>query len=280
MSTKKQTKKYSTYNALNYHPFALSALHYGVRILAVIEIPLTVLKTKAEYKRPPSEAEYYCLSVARTLSSVLTICQQLEHSVLYFSSFSPTPKMKKAGIVRQSHLLYCIENYIVRTQSMYDRLLRLVDRVYELYNPSHMISHELIISNSHVRHSSIPNKLKALRRIIKGYYRDRNMIIHEQQFLEDDLRELEAYTILSTSEGPFKGQEDLIEEVNYISKQLVKNKTKEFSKVNHDSFVILGDIFNNLKKKYEYKRDILEAVHGKSELAEIPKIVRYKKTVR
>ncbi len=274
MSTKKQINEYSTYENLSEHPFSSLALQYGVRIAAVIEKPLSVLKTEAEYKRPPSKSEYYCLSVARTLAHVLTICQQLEHSVLYFSSFSPTQKMKKVGITRQSHLLYCIENYIIRTQSMYDRLLILIDRVFELYNPSHMISHELILSNSHVRHSSIPNKLKALRKVIKHYYRDRNLIIHEQQFLEDEIRELEFYTVLTTSEGSLKGQQDLIDEVKYLAIQVVKNKTNEFSKVNRDSFVVLGNIFNHLKKEYVYKRDVLEAVHGKSELAEIPKIVR------
>ncbi len=279
MSTKKQIEEYSTYNALSYHPFASSALHYGVRIAAVIEKPLSVLKTKAEFKRTPSKAEYYCISVARTLSHVLTICQQLEHSVLYFSSFSPTQKMKQAGITRQSHLLFCIENYIIRTQSMYDRLLRLVDRVFELYNPSHMISHGLIMSNLHVEHSSIPNKLQKLRKVIKDYYHDRNIIIHEQQFLEDELRELEACTFLSTSKGPLKEKRWLIERVNRLARQIIKNKTKEFSKVNHDSFIIIGDIFNHLNKEYEYKRGILEAIHGKSELAEIPTIVRYK-TVR
>jgi len=268
MSAKKQTKEYSTYSALSRHPFASSALHYGARILGAIEEPLSIIKTRGEYKRRPSKAEYYCISVGRTLAHVLTICQQLEHSVLYFSSFSPTQKMKKAGITRQRHLLYCIENYIVRSQSMYDRLLRLVDGVFEVYNPSHMISHQLIIDNLHIRDSSIPKKLKALRKVIKDYYRDRNMIIHERQFLEDDLRTLEMYSILLTSEGALKGQRGLIEEVNCLARQVVKNKTKEFSTVNHDSFVILGDIFNHLKKKYEYKREILEAVHGKSELAD------------
>ncbi len=273
MSTKKQTKEYTTSNALDNHPFASLALFYGVRILAVIENQDTVLKVKAEYKRTPSKAEYYCISVAKTLCHILRICQQLEHCVLYFSSFSPTQKMKEAITTRQSHLLYCIENYIIRTQSMYDRLLVLIDTVFELYNPSHRISHELIISNLHVQHSSIPGKLKALRKVIKGYYRDRNMIIHEQQFLEDNLRELEAYTHLSISEGPLKGKPLLIKKVNYIARQIVKNKTKEFSKVNHDSFIILGDIFNHLKKEYEYKRNVLETIHGKSELAEIPEIV-------
>lgn len=273
MSTKKQTKEYTTSNALDKHPFASLALLYGVRILKVIEKPHTVLKAKGEYKRDPSEAEYYCISVAKTLSHVLSICQQLEHSVLYFSSFSPSQKMKKASITRQSHLLYCIENYIIRTQSMYDRLLVLIDRVFELYNPSHRISHELIISNLHIQHSSIPSKLQVLRKVIKDYYHDRNMIIHEQGYLEDNLRELEAYTILSNSEGPLKGQPDLIEEIKYLAMQIIKNKTKEFAKVNHDSFVILGDIFNHLKKEYEYKRNILEAVHGKPKLAEIPEKV-------
>jgi hypothetical protein len=98
------------------------------------------------------------------------------------------------------------------------------------------------------------------------------MIIHEQQFLEDELRELEAYTLLSTSEGPLKGQQGLIENIKDLSRQIVKNKTKEFSRVNHDSFVILGDLFNHLNKEYESKRDTLESVHGKSELAEIPKM--------
>lgn len=273
MSTKKQTKEYATYNALSNHPFASLALLYGVQILKVIYKPRTLLKAKIEYKRTPSKAEYYCISVATTLSHVLAICEQLEHSVLYFSSFSPTQKMKNASITRQSHLLYCIENYIIRTQSMYDRLLVLIDRVFELYNPSHKISHELIISNLHIQHSSIPDKLKVLRKVIKDYSHDRNMIIHEQGYLEDNLRELEAYTILSNSEGSLKGQSDLIEEIKYLASLIIKNKTSEFSKVNHDVFIILGDIFNHLKNKYEYKRDILEAVHGKSELAEIPEIV-------
>ncbi len=269
MSNKKQNKGYSTYDALSNHPFVSSALYYGIRILAVIENSHSFLKAKGEYKRFPSKAEFYCISVANTLAHVLTICQQLEQSVFYFSSFSLTQKMKKIGITKQSYLLYCIENYIVRTQSMYDRLLRLIDRVFEVYNPSHMISHQLVISNSHIQNTSIPKKLEKLRKVIKPYYYDRNTIIHERQFLEDDIRELEFYTIL-TSEGPYKGEKDLIQEVRDLARQIVKNKTQEFSKVNQNSFIILGDIFNHLKKVYENKRDILEAVYGKSELAEIP----------
>jgi hypothetical protein len=202
------------------------------------------------------------------------MCQQLEHSVLYFSSFSPTAEMTKAGISKQSYLLYCIENYIVRTHSMYDRLLRHIDRVFEIFNPSHLISHELIISNLHVKHSSLPDLLKALRKVIKAYYYDRNVIIHEQQYLEDDLRLLEVITCVSSSHDPFTEHLKLANQARSLAKKIVCDKTKEFSKVNQSSFKIIGTIFDHLKIEYDFKRNVLESIHGKSELSEIPKVVR------
>ncbi len=276
MAKKSKFKKieYKSYDALSEHPFTASALHYGVRILGVIEEPLSVLKTEGEFKREPTKAEYYCISVAKTLAHLLGICQQLEHSVLYFSSFSPSVKMKKAGISKQSHLLYCIENYIVRTHSMYDRLLRHIDSVFEIYNPSHLISHEFIISNLHVKHSPVPPLLKSLRKVIKDYYRDRNMIIHEQQYIEDDLRMLEAITCISSSDDPFTENLDLDNWARNLAKKIVLHKTKEFSNVNQEAFKIIGSIFDHLQTEYDSKRSLLETVHGKSELIEIPTVVR------
>lgn len=276
MAKKSKSKKaeYISYDAISDHPFPTSALHYGVRILAVVEEPLSALKTQGEFKREPTKAEYYCISVAKTLAHLLGICSQLEHSVLYMSSFTPSAKMKKAGISKQSHLLYCIENYIIRTHTMYDRLLRHIDKVFEIYNPSHLISHEFIISNLHVKHSDIPAQLKSLRRVIKDYYRDRNMIIHEQQYLEDDLRMLEAITCLSSSDDPFTENLDLNNWAKLLAKKIVLDKTKEFLNVNQKAFKIIGNIFDLLQDEYESKRHLLEGVHGKSELAEIPTVVR------
>jgi hypothetical protein len=174
--------------------------------------------------------------------------------------------MKRSRITRQAHLLYCVENYIVRTQSLYDRLLKLIDAVFEIYNPTRRISHDLIVGNSHVRHSAIPDALKVLKKILDPYRHDRNTIVHERQFLEDDIRRLEAYTILLTSEGPLQGNVDLLEETKSLAKQVVRDKTKEFAKVNHDSFVAMGKLFDHLNKEYETKREILERLFGKAEL--------------
>ncbi len=259
-------KEYSTYDALSHHPFASSALQYSFRISAAIVQPGTVLKAEAKDKRPPSRAEYYSLMVGTTLAHVLSICQQLEQSILYFTSFSPTRKMERAGITRQAHLLYCVENYIIRTQSLYDRVLKLVDAVFEIYNPSRRISHELIVGNMHVRRSAVADALKAMKKVLDPYRYDRNAIVHERQFLEDDIRMLEALTLLLTSEGPVKEDPALVEETKFLARQVVKDKTREFSKVNHDSFAALSVMFDHLEKEYEVKRGILEGLFGKPEL--------------
>jgi hypothetical protein len=271
MNAKKKSlkKSYPTFNALSNHPFPSLAMHYAVRVAKVIEKPHSLFKAKPEYERMPSKAEHYCIAVGYTLAQTLSICRQLENSVLYFSSFSPTQKMKKAGVTKQSYLLYCIENYIIRTHSMYDRLLRLIDRVYELYNPANRISHELVVGNLHVQHSPIPKKLRALRKVVKKYYHDRNSIIHEHEFLEEDVRRLEGYTIILNSPGSaYEGSNDLKQEIRFLAKKIVRNKTAEFSQINHNSFVILGDIFNDLKIEYQSKREILENIYGEPELAE------------
>lgn len=177
------TNRSSTADALSEHRFVKTVFNDAMRVIAEIQIKGTVFKVQAEYSRPPTPAEFYCMSAGQALAPLLSFCKQMEHSVLYFSSFTPTPKMKSAGISRQSHLLHCIENYIIRTQGMYDRTLLLVDRIFGIYNPSHLITHELIISNLHVRHSSVPSLLQAIRKTIKDFYRDRNEIIHERGYL-------------------------------------------------------------------------------------------------
>lgn len=255
-------KKYSTVEGLAKHPFAQSVLHNGGRVAESLHAPGSLFKVDAAYSREPTQAEFYCVSTGNSLAQLLSVCQQLEHSILYLSSFSPTEKMKQSGISRQSHLLYCIENYIVRSQSVYDRVLRLVDKVFCLYNPSHLISRELVISNTHVKNSEVPPKLKSIRSVIKDYYRDRNEIIHESHYLEDDLRRLEGYTILSAEE-PFKNDKDIRLGIKHLTKQIVQDKTRTFSKVNNEAFMAISELFNALTNKYNDQLKILEAIYGR-----------------
>ncbi len=257
--------KYNSSDLLANHPFANLVLQNAVKITASIQAKGSAFKVNTKYNRDPTQAEFYYISTGTTLAHFLSTCQQLEHCVLYFSSFSPTVKMKGAGITKHSYLLYCIENYIIRTQSFYDRLLRFIDKVFCLYNPSHLISHELVISNTHVKHTKVPSRLKTLRKLIKGYYRDRNEIMHERQYLEDDLRRLEGYTILA-SDSPYKDDKYFKLEIKDMARQIIKGKTKEFTNVNKKIFIAIAELFETLKPIYDEQRNILEAIHGRIEV--------------
>lgn len=258
-------QNYNSSDLLAHHPFVQLVLLNAFKISASIQVKGSVFKVDAKYTRDPTEAEYYYIATGNTLAHFLSTCRQLEHCILYFSSFYSTAKMKRAGVSKHSYLLYCIENYIIRTQSFYDRLLRFIDKLFCLYNPSYLISHELIVSNTHIKHTEVPSSLKTIRKIIKAYYRDRNEIMHERQYLEDDLRRLEAYTILAT-DGPYKEDENFKLGIKDLVHQIIKGKTREFTKVNKDAFTAIAELFDKLEPLYDEKRNILEAIHGRIEV--------------
>ncbi len=159
---------HETYYSLSKHPFVDEVYKKGIAIKKEIEWP-NGFKVGVKGKRDPFEEEFYCLRLGFNLAHLLTVVKQMEDTVYYMSNFSPTDAMKKAGIDRSSHLLWSVENYIIRTQTVYDRLLILIDRLFNIQNQSNRISHESIVTNSHISRTEIPNALKPVKSAIKKY---------------------------------------------------------------------------------------------------------------
>lgn len=245
--------KYDIYDNLVKHPFVDDVLNKGIGITKEIEIHKG-FKVGAEYKRDPLEEEFYCLQVGHCLCHLLTVVQQMEHTILFMSNFSPTAKMKNAGVNRHTHLLWSVENYIIRTQSVYDRLLILVDRLFHIQNQPNRISHESIVTNTHISRTKIPEFLKPIKRSVKKYYHDRNTIVHQATYLEDELRRIEAYSLMS-SHPDFSEEvtEDIKYELKWSVKQYLKKRQREFSRINKNVCIALSDIFSIMHPLYSSK---------------------------
>lgn len=157
---KNTNSRHISFKLLVEHSFVKSVFDDCIKISKSLTEKGSLFKIKAKYKRNLKEVEWYCQAVASALAHLLNLCQQLEHSILYFSSFSPTERMKKAGISRATHLLYSVENYIIKTQSVYDRMLILINNVFDVGNQENTLTHELIVTNAHVKYKGLPNKLK------------------------------------------------------------------------------------------------------------------------
>jgi len=248
--------EYETYNDLVRHPFILSLL----KDAALISNEVTKNKGFSvvnEYKRLPTEKEFYCLQLGHCISHLLIVIQQMEHTVLYMGNFSPTDIMKNAGITRYTHLLWSVENYIVRTQTVYDRLLIVIDRLFNLHNSPSCISHEMIVTNSHIKRTKIPALLKPVKNSVKKYYHDRNTIIHQHSFLDDELNTIEAYSILSAAED--EGEKMGVSYKKALKqsvKDFLKTRKREFTRINKNVCTSMTPLLNEIKKTYakQYKK--------------------------
>lgn len=234
--------KHENYDALSKHPFVTEVFKKAMEINKEIAQP-SGFKAEANFSREPNEEEFYCLQVAYCLSHLLNVIQQMEHTIHYMGNFSPTKPMKNAGITRSSHLLWSVENYIIRSQSVYDRLLILVDRLFHIHNQPNRISHESVVTNLHIARTKIPKALKPVKSALKKYYYDRNTIVHEASYLDSDLRKIEAYTILSTGDEEETYKEHLKEDLKWDIREFLKKRKREFSRINSNVCLSTKNIF-------------------------------------
>ncbi|MBV1928133.1 MAG: hypothetical protein KUG81_01280 [Gammaproteobacteria bacterium] len=241
--------EFDTYYNLSRHPFVEIIHPKAVEIQKEVAEP-NGFKVEAKLKRDLMEEEFYVSSIGYQLSHLLTVVQQMEHTVLYMSNFSPTEFMKGAGINRATHLIWSVENYLLRTQTAYDRLLVLIDRVFHLHNQPNTISHESIVTNAHIKRTNLPAALKQVKKSITKYYRERNAIIHEVSYTDDELRRIEALAILAE----YEERSDIVtEEVKSAVRDYLKKKKGEYSRVNVNLCITLAIVFSALEPIYTKK---------------------------
>ncbi len=106
------------------HDFVKTSFSNAVEITEKLQTG-SIAKVEVEYVRELDEYEFYIIEVGHKLAHLLNLCEQLVHAVLFLSAFTPTKRMKEVGITRANHVQYNVENYLIRTQSFHDRVLKL-----------------------------------------------------------------------------------------------------------------------------------------------------------
>lgn len=246
------------YIQLQKHAFAQEAFKDAWPIHQETYVPETASKVDAPYKRSLYNNEFYIIRVGHALAHLLITCEQLSHLPLYLPSFAPSKKMVAAGVTRHSHILLCIENYIVRIRSLYERVLQLVNVVFRIYNPPDQVTHALIKNNLHVANSKLPGALQKLKKITDRYYEDRNKIIHRECFQEDDLRHIELLTI---SRDKFPGLEG---DLKFFSRVYVSEKGHEMQRSNSEVFGAISNIFDLLLNQYRKQKADDVKIYGET----------------
>ena len=134
------------------------------------------------------EFEYYIHNTGFYLNYFLKLCRQLEMGVEFLTNYKYN---NKSNFHRIDHLIYNIENYIIRYQSSLDRLLQLINCVFHLTIDEKNVSYSQVMSNIKVTRTTVPKVFTPIKSQIDKVSKSRNTIIHRHSYLEKDLRKLE-----------------------------------------------------------------------------------------
>lgn len=255
-----------TYDQLMNHAFTKAVLEAVRHVMKDEEDLRQRHGFKAEYI--PDEYEFYLWRVGNRLAILLSHCEQLFHAIFFISNFRQTPSMARAGINRAKHLRYSIESYIIRTQTLYDLVLKLIDAVFNLMNADSQCRHATIVHNMKVNMTKIPDALKPLRKKLTEFEQARHAVIHRGGYQDEDLYRLELYSELENSYR--RSGDDVPEEISFlpsarvqITQDLVMRRKSKYSRFNSRILELVADIFVILQDQFEKEKKRLRLITGR-----------------
>lgn len=131
-------------------------------------------------------ADIYMLNCGKALSAVdnSIISARLSLSLLSSSALNSIAESNRD---KAEFIQLWVENSIIRVQSIYDRALILVNRIFDLGLADESISHNTIVCNEHVKNKGIDALLKSVNKKCNEYRYIRNSVIHHGRYSEEAL---------------------------------------------------------------------------------------------
>ena len=199
-----------------------------------------------------SEHDHYIQQTVFYHSHLLTLCQQMENAIELLTNFD----YSKKKVSRIEHLIYNVENFIIRVKPLLDRVSQLINAVFHLGLQAKDVKSGLILRNIHLNNSKVGSLYKDLEKTLSVYSANRNSITHKHSYLDEELKMLEAYyedifwaNAVKDSGIPKDDMEGLRKKE--LTDCVIKIK-KKFNSTLHDFFdkltPLLDELFNHYTK--------------------------------
>lgn len=238
------------------HPFSKKILKDSMEIRK--KLYESHIKLDVTPKRLPNKLEFYKLDVGFHISQLFSWCQQLVNNVYFLRAKSPHSTLIKYKITSYDLLIYHIENYYIRIQSLYDRILNITNALFFLGNSPENINHKIIIENTFVKQAKLDADLKKTNKIIRDYLgAKRNRIIHQEGYQDQKIRDLEFYCLfldgINIPDEDVKAKKYIPLEVKAIASEITNEKIEEFTGFNDKIFLEMNNLFSKYEKIYDNK---------------------------
>jgi hypothetical protein len=219
----------------------------GVAVLR--ELDVNPMSVGMVLRRELDEHEFFLLRVSNAAADFLSMCEGLDRIPIYLKSVLRVKKLHKGEIGYEHLIAYHAENYIIRTQCLLDRALRLVDAVFHLTHEDRHIRFDTVSQNLRVSRTRTPKDLRRVKKVLEKYSRTRNEIIHQHSLKEDPLRRLEFLSIAERWEE-LEGVANL-GIVRRLAIKLAKEKMEEFTKFNLELERVICPLVDGLEPHFK-----------------------------
>jgi hypothetical protein len=197
--------------------------------------------------RELSPQEAYTQKCFLLLASLLTVCSQLDHTVQLLSGYraSQTPD----NYSRLDHIVYHLENHLIRVVMVPDRVLLLVNDVFRIGLPEKECKQSTVIDNLRVRNTPVRDYYRELEKYIQPYRTQRNIIVHGSKYTDPDIERLDLLYIIQNSNDE-EPQNLRYYYLKRITDQVVRQKQQELTKVNKELFTLLDEVLSALQDSF------------------------------
>ena len=117
----------------------------------------------------------------------MTIVEQMTYAVDSLSGFRAGRVVAGRPITRLDHIVYHLEGHLIRTCSVLDRALQLVNVVFRLGIPERECRFAVVGQNRHVMDTPVADALRNIDNTTQPHRSQRNLVVHRSRYSDDGL---------------------------------------------------------------------------------------------
>ena len=186
-----------------------------------------------------------------TCKSIYTAVKKLKIAELCIEiSYQKCPKEHEIAEYIEFH----IENYLIRSLSVYDRVLQFVNCLCDIQMSKELVGHISITTNRKVEGLGLKNKLKKVKSACDAFRLQRNSVLHHDNYRDEMLEwvdtALKAKHIL---DGDFEHLGISVENIADKIAIVVTGKLQEFRLNSENIDKSINHFMNDAQKIYDSK---------------------------
>jgi len=183
--------------------------------------------------------EKYNIDILLSASNITECLDQINYTIDLLSGYK---NKKDSTMNRHDYIVFILENFYLRITSIFDRILRFTNVVFEIGLPERECKESTIIKNDKIKGTTLSSSMKRLDKFIEKYRYSRNRIAHSESYNEKRLADIQGFYIALDSDN----NKDLERYKNFykrIADEFVQEKKNELRKIADELEVLLRDFF-------------------------------------